>query len=260
MCESASAISSSPLRALTAIPIRLPIVPLGTKVADSLPIRRAATFRRRFAGGSSPKTSSPRSALAAAARISAEGMATVSERRSIAATRLLYWRLRAELILAGGRIRTLRRSGLPARTHPAIASGRVLAAGGSGVMGLPGPRARCRGLGGAARAPGLNGADAAVGHPPPDRGRRADAILLSQRLLLSRGVTSVGAAVNRGFADDLLCYQRLAEDGRLQMRVNQFLSWELLEAASGLGVRAGFGGAIVRAGPIKVFVDGGAER
>ncbi len=96
--------------------------------------------------------------------------------------------------------------------------------------------------------------------PPPDRGRRADAILLSQRLLLSRGVTSVGAAVNRGFADDLLCYQRLAEDGRLQMRVNQFLSWELLEAASGLGVRAGFGGAIVRAGPIKVFVDGGAER
>jgi predicted amidohydrolase YtcJ len=44
------------------------------------------------------------------------------------------------------------------------------------------------------------------------------------------------------------------------MRVNEFLSWELLEAASGLGVRAGFGGAMVRAGPVKVFVDGGAER
>jgi predicted amidohydrolase YtcJ len=42
--------------------------------------------------------------------------------------------------------------------------------------------------------------------------------------------------------------------------VNEFLSWELLEAASELGVRAGFGGALVRAGPIKVFVDGGAER
>ena len=44
------------------------------------------------------------------------------------------------------------------------------------------------------------------------------------------------------------------------MRVNEFLSWELLAAASGLGVRAGFGGSLVRAGPIKVFIDGGAER
>jgi predicted amidohydrolase YtcJ len=46
----------------------------------------------------------------------------------------------------------------------------------------------------------------------------------------------------------------------LKMRVNEFLSWELLDAASSLGVRAGFGGHVVRAGPIKVFVDGGAER
>ncbi len=96
--------------------------------------------------------------------------------------------------------------------------------------------------------------------PPPDRTRRAEAILIAQRLLNSRGVTSVGAAVNRGFADDLLCYQRLAEAGRLTMRVNEFLSWELLDAARGLGVHAGFGGDMVRAGPIKVFVDGGAER
>jgi predicted amidohydrolase YtcJ len=66
--------------------------------------------------------------------------------------------------------------------------------------------------------------------------------------------------VNRGFADDLRAYERLAEDGRLTMRVNEFLSWELLEAASCLGVRAGFGGHMVRAGPIKVFIDGGAER
>ena len=96
--------------------------------------------------------------------------------------------------------------------------------------------------------------------PPPTLGRRMEGILLAQRLLLSRGITSVGAAVNRGFADDLRAYERLGEDGRLQMRVNEFLSWELLDAAIGLGVRAGFGGALVRAGPIKVFVDGGAER
>lgn len=96
--------------------------------------------------------------------------------------------------------------------------------------------------------------------PPPPLERRIDGILKSQELLLSRGVTSVGAAVNRGFADDLRAYQRLLESGRLKMRVNEFLSWELLEAASELGVRTGFGGRMLRAGPIKVFVDGGAER
>jgi predicted amidohydrolase YtcJ len=90
--------------------------------------------------------------------------------------------------------------------------------------------------------------------------RRKQGVLLAQRLLLSRGITSVGAAVNRGFADDLRAYRELAEDGRLRMRVNEFLSWELLGAASSLGIRAGFGGALLRAGPVKVFVDGGAER
>jgi predicted amidohydrolase YtcJ len=96
--------------------------------------------------------------------------------------------------------------------------------------------------------------------PPPPLERREQGILSAQRLLLSRGITSVGAAVNRGFADDLRAYQRLAEIGRLKIRVNEFLSWELLDAASSLGVRAGFGGPILRAGPIQVFVDGGAER
>jgi predicted amidohydrolase YtcJ len=96
--------------------------------------------------------------------------------------------------------------------------------------------------------------------PPPPLDRREQGILIAQRLLLSRGITSVGAAVNRGFADDLRAYERLAAGGRLKMRVNEFLSWELLEAASQIGVRAGFGGSVLRAGPIKVFVDGGAER
>jgi predicted amidohydrolase YtcJ len=96
--------------------------------------------------------------------------------------------------------------------------------------------------------------------PPHSLERRKAGILLAQKLLLSRGITSVGAAVNRGFADDLRAYQHLAEEGRLRVRVNEFLSWELLEAASGLGIRAGFGGSLLRAGPVKVFVDGGAER
>jgi predicted amidohydrolase YtcJ len=96
--------------------------------------------------------------------------------------------------------------------------------------------------------------------PPPPIARREEGILSAQRLFLSRGVTSVGAAVNRGFSDDLRAYLRLVEGGLLKMRVNEFLSWELLEAASAIGVRAAFGGPILRAGPIKVFVDGGAER
>src|SRR5947208_15355991 len=96
--------------------------------------------------------------------------------------------------------------------------------------------------------------------PTPSLQRRIDGVLKAQDLLVSRGITSVGAAVNRGFADDLRAYEVLACDGSLTMRVNEFLSWELLEAASGLGVRTGFGGPMLRAGPIKVFVDGGAER
>jgi len=96
--------------------------------------------------------------------------------------------------------------------------------------------------------------------PAPPLEHRIDGVLEAQELLISRGITSVGAAVNRGFADDLRAYERLACDGRLKMRVNEFLSWELLEAAAGLGLHAGFGGSMVRAGPIKVFVDGGAER
>jgi predicted amidohydrolase YtcJ len=314
----------------------------------------------------------------------------VSERMSTTRTPLLYPAcggrpagsgLRAETILAGGRVYALGRLGLRPRTHLALGGGVVLAVGGEEVMGLRGPGTRVVGLGGAAVLPGFNDAhahvvyygltsfgadltgsrsigelqarlrrvaerlepgewcqgrgysvqelaegrpphrlevDAAVGErpcyvdergghsrvastaalrlagigpgtpdppggsvgrdpggvpdgrlveaamrlvadrqPPPPLSRRRTGILRCQRLLLSRGVTSVGAAVNRGFADDLRAFQQLAEEGRLRVRVNEFLSWELLEAASGLGVRAGFGGSLVRAGPVKVFVDGG---
>jgi predicted amidohydrolase YtcJ len=292
--------------------------------------------------------------------------------------------VRAELILARGRIRTLGRTGLTPQSHLAIAGGKVLACGGREVMGLRGPRTRVVDLEGAAVLPGFNDAHAHVvyygltrfaadltgargiddvlerlnmhgaslkpgewqqgmgyrtdelterrqphrteldrvtgerpafidergGHariansaalaaagittdtpnphggrigrdlngspnglllesamrlvadvqPPPALQRRLDGILKAQDLLLSRGITSVGAAVNRGFADDLRAYESLACDGRLRMRVNEFLSWELLEAATELGLRSGYGDGLVRAGPIKVFVDGGAER
>jgi len=292
--------------------------------------------------------------------------------------------VRADLILARGRIRTLGRSGLNPHSHLAIAGGQVVACGGREVMGLRGPRTRVVDLAGGAVLPGFNDAHAHVvyygltrfgadlsgaggiddildrlkdhsrhlkpgdwqqgmgyrtdelierrqphrseldrvtgdrpafidergGHarvansaalaaagitsdtanphggrigrdlngspnglllesamrlvadvqPKPSLERRVAGVLAAQELLISRGITSVGAAVNRGFADDLRAFEQLTLDGRLRMRVNEFLSWELLEAASSLGVRAGFGGPMVRAGPIKVFIDGGAER
>jgi predicted amidohydrolase YtcJ len=292
--------------------------------------------------------------------------------------------VRADLILAGGRIRTLGQTGLKTHSHLAVAGGKVLACGGRDVMSLRGPRTNVINLDGSAVFPGFNDAHAHVvyygltrfaadlggakgiddildrlqlhgktlkpgewqhgmgyridelterrqphrleldrvtgdrpafidergGHariansaalaaanitgdtpnppggrigrdldrsangllletamrlvadvqPTPSLGRRIEGVLKAQQLLISRGITSVGASVNRGFADDLRAYERLAEDGRLTMRVNEFLSWELLEAASCFGVRAGFGGDMVRAGPIKVFIDGGAER
>jgi len=292
--------------------------------------------------------------------------------------------VRAELILARGRVRTLGRAGLTPQSHLAIAGGKVIACGGREVMGLRGPRTRVMDLDGAAVLPGFNDAHAHVvyygltrfaadltgargiddvlvrlqehaarlkpgewlqgmgyrtdelterrqphrteldrvtgdhpafidergGHarvansaalaaasitadtanphggrigrdlngspnglllegamrlvadvqPGPPLERRIEGVRQAQELLMSRGITSVGAAVNRGFADDLRAYEQLACDGHLRVRVNEFLSWELLEAASELGVRAGFGGAMVRAGPFKFFVDGGAER
>jgi predicted amidohydrolase YtcJ len=292
--------------------------------------------------------------------------------------------VRADLILARGRIRTLGRAGLTPQSHLAVAGGRVIACGGREVISLRGPRTRVVDLEGSAVLPGFNDAHAHVvyygltrfaadltgargiddilarlqehagklkpgewlqgmgyrtdelterrqphrteldrvtgdhpafidergGHarvansaalaaaaitsdtanphggrigrdlngspnglllegamrlvadvqPRPPLERRTEGVLKAQELLVSRGITSVGAAVNRGFADDLRAYERLACDGRLKLRVNEFLSWELLEAASELGMRAGFGGPMLRAGPIKVFVDGGAER
>ena len=66
--------------------------------------------------------------------------------------------------------------------------------------------------------------------------RRKQGVLLAQRMLLSRGITSVGAAVNRGFADDLRAYVMAgAPEGmdtdEVLRRAEEFLA----EAKSGLG-------------------------
>jgi hypothetical protein len=70
--------------------------------------------------------------------------------------------VQADLILAGGRIRTLGQTGLKTHSHMAIAGGKVLACGERDLMGLRGPRTRVINLGGSAVFPGFNDAHAHV--------------------------------------------------------------------------------------------------
>src|SRR6267143_3520270 len=72
------------------------------------------------------------------------------------------WRMKADLILARGTIRTLGRSGLNAFSHLAVAGGKVQAVGGVELMGLKGPRTRVVDLHGGAVLPGFNDAHAHV--------------------------------------------------------------------------------------------------
>src|ERR1700687_5810044 len=141
------------------MPTRLPMVPLGRNSAAALPRRAAAISSSRLTMGSSPNTSSPSGAVAMAWRISGLGVVTVSERRSVT-TRIIQPGLKTKLIFAGGRIRTLGRSGLRSFSHLAIGGGRVIACGGAGAVGLRWP---CTG-GGGPGAPGLPGVNDAHAH------------------------------------------------------------------------------------------------
>ena len=70
--------------------------------------------------------------------------------------------MKADLILAGGVVRTLGRSGLAPHSHLAVAGGVVIATGGDEVMGLRGTRTRVVDLEGASVLPGFNDAHAHV--------------------------------------------------------------------------------------------------
>ena len=83
MWQLASHRNSSPAWQWTRTPSWLPIVPEGTKSAASLPSMPAMRSSSWRTVGSSPKTSSPTSAAAMAARIAGVGRVTVSLRRSI---------------------------------------------------------------------------------------------------------------------------------------------------------------------------------
>src|SRR5208282_2420446 len=83
VCDSEPTSALVPRAQCVSIAARLPIVPLVTSSAASLPIIVAAIASSRFTVGSSPYTSSPSSARAMASRISGAGRLTVSLRRSI---------------------------------------------------------------------------------------------------------------------------------------------------------------------------------
>src|SRR5438105_13050868 len=64
--------------------------------------------------------------------------------------------MKADLLLTGGRVRTLGRSGLRVFSHLASGGGLVLSVGGEELLGLKGPKTRVLKLGGAAVLPGFN--------------------------------------------------------------------------------------------------------
>src|SRR3954462_11381343 len=99
MCPRSSVSISCPRRVWTLTAISLPIDPVGTNSAASFSNSSAARSCRRLTVGSSPKTSSPTSAAAMAARMAAEGRVTVSLRRSIASSAS---ELRSPELIAGG--------------------------------------------------------------------------------------------------------------------------------------------------------------
>src|SRR3989442_1790605 len=61
--------------------------------------------------------------------------------------------------------------------------------------------------------------------PPPSLKRRIEGIVSAQELLVSRGITSVGAAANRGIPDDPPLYKRLAGDAAPLVPVNPLPAW-----------------------------------
>ena len=83
----ASQTTSSPGRVSVPRQTWLAMVPEGTKRPASLPSSSATVACSRLTVGSSPKTSSPTSARAMAARMASVGLVTVSERRSMGVTR-----------------------------------------------------------------------------------------------------------------------------------------------------------------------------
>lgn len=89
--------------------------------------------------------------------------------------------------------------------------------------------------------------------PDPDRLQRSRAVREAMAVANTRGVTAICDLQAEGGRD---LWQRLEADRRLTLRVAMGVPAEQLDAARRLELRGGFGGPLVRIGPVKVFMDG----
>jgi predicted amidohydrolase YtcJ len=94
--------------------------------------------------------------------------------------------------------------------------------------------------------------------PPVDEAFAAEAVLEAQRELHRLGVTGLHVAVLEGpmVPNPLRVLGRLADAGRLRLRVLQHLPLALLDEAIALGLRSGWGDDWLCTGGIKMFLDG----
>jgi predicted amidohydrolase YtcJ len=91
-------------------------------------------------------------------------------------------------------------------------------------------------------------------HATPTMDEMLDACRTGLRIAASRGVTAVHD--KDGWMGALELFQRLREAGELTMRVWQSIPADRLPALRELGLRSGFGDDLLRAGYLKVFMDG----
>jgi predicted amidohydrolase YtcJ len=73
-------------------------------------------------------------------------------------------------------------------------------------------------------------------------------------LALSRGVVSIHD--KDGWLGALRVFQRLRDEGALNLRVWQSLPWDQLESLEGIGLASGLGDDLLRVGYVKAFLDG----
>lgn len=90
----------------------------------------------------------------------------------------------------------------------------------------------------------------------PDAEELAEYLVRAGHAFLEAGVTSVVEAGIRR-PEEMHAYQQLHNDGRLPVRTYLMMMIdETLEAMTALGIRTGFGDAMLRIGPAKLFADG----
>jgi predicted amidohydrolase YtcJ len=91
-------------------------------------------------------------------------------------------------------------------------------------------------------------------HVRPTEDELVDASREGVRIAIARGVTAVHD--KDGWLGALAVWQRLREEGRLDLRVWQSLPAEQVDELADLRIRSGFGDDLVRIGYLKAFMDG----